>query len=43
MNKEQILEAIESMTILELNELVEAYEEKFGATQIGRASCRERV
>ncbi|MGI6257872.1 MAG: 50S ribosomal protein L7/L12 [Anaerovoracaceae bacterium] len=32
MNKEQILEAIESMTILELNELVEACEEKFGVS-----------
>lgn len=32
MNKEQILEAIENMTILELNELVEACEEKFGVS-----------
>lgn len=32
MNKEQILEAIESMTVLELSELVKALEEKFGVT-----------
>jgi large subunit ribosomal protein L7/L12 len=32
MNKDQIIEAIESMTILELNELVEACEEKFGVS-----------
>ena len=31
MNKEQIIEAIESMTVLELSELVKALEEKFGA------------
>ena len=55
MDKAQILEALKNMTVLELNELVEACEEEFGvsaaapvavvgaATQIGRASCRERV
>lgn len=32
MSKEQILEAIKGMTILELNELVEAIEEEFGVT-----------
>lgn len=32
MNKEQFIEAIESMTVLELNELVEACEEKFGVS-----------
>lgn len=32
MNKEQIIEAIESMTILELSELVKALEEKFGVS-----------
>jgi len=32
MNKEQIIEAIESMTVLELSELVKALEEKFGTT-----------
>lgn len=32
MNKEQILEAIENMTVLELAELVKALEEKFGVT-----------
>ncbi len=30
MTKDQILEAIENMTVLELNELVKAIEEKFG-------------
>jgi len=32
MNKEQILEAIEQMTVLELSELVKALEEKFGVS-----------
>lgn len=32
MTKDQIIEAIEKMTILELNELVEACEEKFGVS-----------
>jgi len=32
MNKDQILEAIESMTVLELSELVKALEEKFGVS-----------
>ncbi|MGI6112565.1 MAG: 50S ribosomal protein L7/L12 [Mahellales bacterium] len=32
MTKEQILEAIENMTVLELSELVKAMEEKFGVT-----------
>lgn len=32
MSKDQILEAIENMTVLELNELVAACEEKFGVS-----------
>ena len=32
MTKEQILEAIENMTVLELSELVEAIEERFGVS-----------
>lgn len=32
MTKEQIIEAIENMTVLELAELVKALEEKFGVT-----------
>ena len=32
MNREQIIEAIKSMTILELNELVKACEEEFGVS-----------
>lgn len=32
MNKEQIIEAIKGMTVLELNELVKAIEEEFGVT-----------
>ncbi|MFS8544378.1 MAG: 50S ribosomal protein L7/L12, partial [Limnochordales bacterium] len=32
MTKEQILEAIEKMTVLELAELVKALEEKFGVS-----------
>jgi large subunit ribosomal protein L7/L12 len=40
LSKEQILDAIASMTVLEVSELVKAMEEKFGvsaAAQIGRA------
>ncbi|MEB3103628.1 50S ribosomal protein L7/L12 [Ferviditalea candida] len=32
MSKEQIIEAIKSMTVLELNDLVKAIEEEFGVT-----------
>ena len=32
MSKEQILEAIKNMTVLELNDLVKAIEEEFGVT-----------
>lgn len=32
MNKEQIIEAIKTMTVLELNELVKACEEEFGVS-----------
>ncbi|MDD5089689.1 MAG: 50S ribosomal protein L7/L12 [Candidatus Wallbacteria bacterium] len=32
MNKDQIMEAIEKMTVLELSELVKAMEEKFGVS-----------
>ena len=32
MNKDQIMEAIEAMSVLELSELVKALEEKFGVT-----------
>lgn len=32
MNKDQIIEAIEQMTVLELSELVKALEEKFGVS-----------
>ncbi|SES40018.1 50S ribosomal protein L7/L12 [Psychrobacillus sp. OK032] len=32
MNNEQILEAIKTMTVLELNDLVKAIEEEFGVT-----------
>ena len=32
MNKEQIIEAVEKMTVLEVSELVKALEEKFGVS-----------
>lgn len=32
MSKEQIIEAVKNMTVLELNELVKAIEEEFGVT-----------
>ena len=50
MNKEQIIEAIESMTVLELSELVKALEEKFGvsaaapvAVAAGAAAAEEKT
>ena len=46
MNKEQIMEAIENMTVLELSELVKALEEKFGvsaaAPVAGAAAAEEK-
>ena len=39
MNKEQIIEAIESMTVLELSELVKALEEKFGVSAAAPAAA----
>ena len=32
LDKDQILEAIDSMTVLELSELVKAFEERYGVT-----------
>lgn len=32
MTKEEIIEAVKNMTVLELNELVKAFEEEFGVT-----------
>lgn len=50
MNKEQIIEAIKAMTVLELNELVKACEEEFGvsaaapvAVAAGPAAAAEEV
>ena len=47
MNKEQIIEAIESMTVLELSELVKALEEKFGVSAAapagGAAAAEEKT
>jgi len=39
MTKEQIMEAIESMTVLELSELVKALEEKFGVSAAAPAAA----
>ncbi len=39
LTKEEILEAVESMTVIELNELVEAFEEKFGVTAAAPAAA----
>ena len=38
MNKEQIIEALKSMTILEINELVIALEEEFGVSAVAVAA-----
>ena len=48
MNKEQIIEAIESMTVLERSELVKAVEEKFGvsaaaAVAVSAAAAEEKT
>ncbi len=39
MTKEQIIEAVKSMTVLELNDLVKAIEEEFGVTAACSCSC----
>ncbi|MGR5995740.1 hypothetical protein ACT7C9_28240 [Bacillus cereus] len=39
MTKEQIIEAVKSMTVLELNDLVKAIEEEFGVTVCRSCSC----
>ncbi len=39
MTKEQIIEAVKSMTVLELNDLVKAIEEEFGVTAARSCSC----
>jgi large subunit ribosomal protein L7/L12 len=38
MTKEQIIEALKSMTILEINELVKALEEEFGVSAVAVAA-----
>jgi large subunit ribosomal protein L7/L12 len=38
MNKDQIIEALKSMTILEINELVKALEEEFGVSVVAVAA-----
>ena len=49
MNKEQIIEAIKAMTVLELNELVKACEEEFGVSAaapvavVGAAAAEEQT
>ena len=43
MDKEQILEAIEKMSVLELNELVEACEEKFDVRAGARVTVAGQV
>ena len=41
MNKEQIIEAIKAMTVLELNELVKACEEEFGVSAAAPGAAAE--
>ncbi len=38
MNKDQIIEAIKEMSVLELNELVKACEEEFGVSAAARVA-----
>ena len=48
-SKEEVIEFISNMSVLEFSELIKELEDKFGVSaaapgrQIGRASCRERV
>ena len=42
MSKEQILEAIKGMTVLELNDLVKAIEEEFGVTAAAPVAAGRR-
>jgi large subunit ribosomal protein L7/L12 len=39
MNQEEIIKAIESMTVVEINQLVKALEEKFGVSAAAMASA----
>lgn len=39
MTKDQIIEAVKNMTVLELNDLVKAIEEEFGVTAAAPCSC----
>ena len=39
MTKEEIMQAIEEMTVLELSELVKAMEEKFGVSAAAPVAC----
>ena len=41
MNKDQIIEAIKAMTVLELNELVKACEEEFGVSAAAPGAAAE--
>ena len=46
LDKDQILEAIDTMTVLELSELVKAFEERYGVTAaapVAVAPARPRV
>ena len=41
MSKDQILEAISNLTVIELKELLDAFEEKFGVSAAGRGRGRQ--
>lgn len=38
MSKEEIIEAVKAMTVVELSELVKAIEEEFGVSAVGSSS-----
>ena len=38
-SKEEILEAVGAMTVMDLNDLVKAFEEKFGVSAASMARC----
>ena len=38
-----IIDSVKELSVLELKELIDTYCEEFGVSEIGRASCRERV
>ena len=43
MSKEEIIEAVKAMTVVELSELVKAIEEEFGVSAVAAAAAEEKT